>query len=149
MRSSASLFASASAALAVAIGLTGAACSSTQAADDGGGGDATADVFDNDGEPLICQQFSEAGATCATVSPVRCFACGDGGGGCYCQSTPQGPRWKCAIDPSCFPCTLGDEDCAPNADDDGGEGGDQASADATGDVTADGGGADASDARSE
>jgi len=105
--------------LASALAVTG--CSNGNAAGDAGAGDATT-ADDTDGsEPAICTEFTEAGAPCPTASPVRCFACGDASAGCYCRSTSDGPRWTCITDPSCFPCTLGDEDCAPAAGDDASE----------------------------
>jgi hypothetical protein len=80
----------------------------------GDGGDAgTSDAMTGDDGPVlqpdgaaICAEFTEAGAPCPGVNPVRCFAmCATGG--CSCRATPQGPRWSCTTDTSCQP------DCAP------------------------------------
>lgn len=59
-----------------------------------------------DGEPVLCTEFTEAGAPCPTASPVRCFPECEAGG-CYCQETAHGRVWVCQTDLSCIP------DCAP------------------------------------
>jgi len=105
-----------SALTAVALGLVGAlatptACNGASAADGGEAGEAALGydegVGPNDaGEPVICTEFTEAGAPCAVPSPVRCFSECEAGG-CFCRATAVGPRWICLSDFSCMP------DCAP------------------------------------
>jgi hypothetical protein len=90
-----------------AIGLLSAACRGEPASS---GDDSSADATEGgevtDGGADICDEFTEVGAVCPRVSPVRCFALCDTGG-CYCEATPQGPRWTCHTDTTCIP------DCAP------------------------------------
>jgi hypothetical protein len=99
----------------VALGLVGiltapTACDGPSAADGGTGdeqgGDDEGIGPDDAGEPVICTEFTEAGAPCAVPSPVRCFPECDAGG-CFCSATAVGPRWSCLSDFSCMP------DCAP------------------------------------
>jgi hypothetical protein len=109
------------------------ACNGTSSAGDGGAGTDAA-ISDDLSEPLICTEFTEAGAPCPLASPVVCFAeCVTGG--CSCSATPQGPRWVCQTDLSCLPdCAPIDDGCSPlPVGDDGG-----------GDANGDDGGADGS-----
>src|SRR5271165_4381295 len=92
-------------ALALTLSLPGA-CNGSSASGGDGGADATTDSGDDASEPLICTEFTEAGAPCSTPSPLRCFAECEAGG-CSCTATPQGPRWTCQSDLSCL------ADCAP------------------------------------
>jgi hypothetical protein len=100
-----------------------------------------------DGEPEICTEFTEAGAPCSRVSPVRCFPeCTTGG--CSCTTSPSGARWTCTTDLSCVPdCAPLDDACSqPQGGDDGGATGDGGGVDggdagATGDGGADAGAA--------
>jgi len=115
--------------------------------DDGGELDSTVESGDDAAEPLICTEFTEAGAPCPTPSPVRCFPECEAGG-CFCTATPQGPRWTCESDLSCLAdCAPLDDGCgAPISDndaasDDGG-GDDEPSDAAAGDGPADAVGGD-------
>jgi hypothetical protein len=114
----------------VTLGAVVVACSGGSQAPSGDGGSPIDATQVTDGEPEICTEFTEAGAPCSRVSPVRCFAeCTTGG--CSCQTTPAGPRWTCVTDLSCVPdCAPVDEACSPqqggddgSATDDGGEAG--------------------------
>jgi hypothetical protein len=132
-------------ALAVALALPWA-CSGSGASGGDGGADATTEGGDDAAEPLICTEFTEAGAPCSTPSPVRCFAECEAGG-CSCTATPQGPRWSCHSDQSCMAdCAPLDDGCGPPMGDDGGDegigddGGGDAGGDAAGEAAGDGAG---------
>jgi hypothetical protein len=114
------------------------------------------DGLGEDAEPILCTEFTEAGAPCPVPSPVRCFAECEAGG-CYCREQGPGrpPVWECTVDLSCLPdCGPLDDGCSPvisfgdaGSGDDGPEEG--AASDAEGDgETGDAGGADAMDAGS-
>jgi hypothetical protein len=106
--------------------------------DSGDGGPYDATALPGDSEPLICQQFTDAGLPCSPPSPVLCFAECEAGG-CRCSETPEGPRWVCTTDLSCIPdCAPIDDGCSPVPTGDDGSGGDDGAA---GD---DGGGSDGS-----
>jgi hypothetical protein len=130
-------------ALAVTLALPGA-CNSANGdgGDDGGASDATTgEGGDDAAEPLICMEFTEAGAPCSAPSPVRCFAECEAGG-CYCRATPQGPRWTCESDLSCLAdCAPLDDGCATPIGDDGGD--DGAGDDSSGPTDSGDGGGDA------
>ncbi|HEY8039191.1 MAG TPA: hypothetical protein VIF15_05325 [Polyangiaceae bacterium] len=122
-------------ATAVGLGLAAsalAACSSDEAATDAGVVDATVDALD------LCGSFTDVGSPCPQVSPLRCFAQCEAGG-CYCTSTPSGPRWTCQSDFSCVPdCAPMDDGCAPVPTGDDGPGDD-------GTAPSEGGGPDGGD----
>jgi hypothetical protein len=90
--------------LCLALMLEGPGCSGGGTANDAGPEDATTPL--SDGEPVICTEFTEAGAPCPTPSPVRCFPECEAGG-CSCTESPSGAVWVCHTDLSCIP------DCAP------------------------------------
>jgi hypothetical protein len=73
------------------------------------------DAREDGGEPIVCTEFTEAGAPCPTASPVRCFAeCETGG--CFCREQHPGepPVWVCTVDTSCMPdCAPLDDGCSP------------------------------------
>ena len=99
------------AAAVLAAGLATEGCHGASSANDGEAEDAMTPPFD--GQPAICAEFTEAGAPCPLVSPVRCFPECDAGG-CFCLSTPAGARWTCRTDLSCVAdCAPIDDGCAP------------------------------------
>jgi len=142
-------------ALALTLALPGACNGNSGAGDDGGAADGTLEGGDDASEPLICTEFTEAGAPCSTPSPVRCFAECEAGG-CFCTATSAGPRWTCETDLSCLAdCAPLDDGCATPIGDDGGDdgtgddsAGDTGGGDGAGDGGADGdaGPGDAGDA---
>jgi hypothetical protein len=143
-------------ALAITLVLPGACHGNGSASgDDGGANDGTLEGGDDAAEPLICMEFTEAGAPCSTPSPVRCFAECEAGG-CSCTATPQGPRWTCESDLSCLAdCAPLDDGCGPPmggddapGDDGGGDDGpsDAGGGDGAGDAGTDAGPGDAGDA---
>jgi hypothetical protein len=78
---------------------------------EGCGGDDTAspEAGPADAEPPaldLCDAFTGVGTACPTAGPLVCFPMCDSGG-CFCKSTPDGPRWGCVTDTSCQPA------CAP------------------------------------
>lgn len=97
-------------------------------------------------EPVICTEFTEAGAPCPAASPVRCFSECEAGG-CYCREQAPGepPIWVCTVDTTCLPdCAPLDDGCSPVifTGDDGPEG----DGPADGPIFDSGGDADAGDA---
>jgi hypothetical protein len=56
--------------------------------------------------PCDPDAFTGVGTACPVVSPVLCFPVCEAGG-CLCEQTPDGPRWRCILDNSCLPA------CAP------------------------------------
>ena len=135
--------------VAIALALPGA-CNGSGGSGGGGANDATTEGGDDASEPLICTEFTEAGAPCSTPSPVRCFAECEAGG-CSCAATPEGPRWSCHSDQSCMAdCAPLDDGCGPPMGDDGGDegtgddgAGDAGGGDGAGDAAGDAGPGDA------
>ncbi len=84
---------------------------------EGCGGDDTAspEAGPADAEPPVvdlCDAFTGVGTACPTAGPLVCFPMCDSGG-CFCKSTPDGPRWGCVTDTSCQPaCAPIDDACA-------------------------------------
>src|SRR5579883_2445284 len=118
----------AAAALAVRVAAAGggAGCNGGGGASSDAGDDSTVEASD------ICGAFTEAGARCPMVSPVRCFAECEAGG-CYCRVGMGGtPTWTCVTDTTCMPdCAPVDPECgAPPGDDGPGEAGDDGAGDA-------------------
>lgn len=68
-----------------------------------------------DAEPVICTEFTEAGAPCPVASPVTCFQeCEAGGCSCRERGPGQPPVWVCTVDTSCLPdCAPLDDGCSP------------------------------------
>jgi hypothetical protein len=104
--------------LAAALAAAPAAASLLAAiAIEGCGGDDTAapEAGPADAEPPavdLCDAFSGVGTACPTAGPLVCFPMCDSGG-CFCKSTPDGPRWGCVTDTSCQPaCAPIDDACA-------------------------------------
>lgn len=66
-------------------------------------------------EPIICTEFTEAGAPCPVASPVVCFQeCEAGGCSCRERGPGQSPVWVCTVDTSCLPdCAPLDDGCSP------------------------------------
>src|SRR5579859_6600594 len=117
----------------VTVAAVAVACSAGSQAPSDAGAPVDANAL-TDGEPAICAEFTEAGAACSRVSPVRCFAeCVTGG--CSCTATPAGPRWTCITDLSCVPdCAPIDDACGqPQSGDDGSTTGDGGEAGPAGD----------------
>jgi hypothetical protein len=90
-----------------------AACKSdSEASDAGATGDASAEALGS-----ICDEFTEAGASCSVASAVACFPMCEAGG-CFCTVKPGvGLRWVCVTDTTCLPdCAPLDESCGAQAD---------------------------------
>jgi hypothetical protein len=90
--------------LSAALRLAALGCSPSNASSDASE-DAGAEDADG-GSYSICDAFTAVGHECPLASPFRCFPECEVGG-CYCESTADGPRWGCVTDLSCIP------DCAP------------------------------------
>jgi hypothetical protein len=82
----------------------------------GGDGTTSPEGGPADAEPPaadLCDAFTGVGTACPTAGPLVCFPMCEAGG-CFCKSTPDGPRWGCVTDTSCEPaCAPLDDACAP------------------------------------